>query len=271
MADTGSPSSRLRELCRDQRDRWLRGERVFVEAYLDRDPQLGNDEKLLLDLIYAEFCLREEVRESPTCDEYLQRFPHFAAQLRPLLELHHAVEMTKTYVAGNGKSQAPAAEFQASRGAGGANSADHNSGTQIAPTIPGYAILEELNRGGMGIIYKARQLGLNRIVALKMILTGPYASADDVARFRGEAQAAARLQHPNIVQIFHIGEHAGRPYFALEFVDGGNLGQQLAGTPLAPGEAAAISETLARAVQYAHEQNVLHRDLKPSNVLLQPV
>ena len=138
------------------------------------------------------------------------------------------------------------------------------------PAIPGFEVLEEISRGGMGIIYKARQLGLNRLVALKMILSGPYSTADEEARFRGEAEAAARLKHANIVQIFQIGEHAGYPYFALEFVDGGNLAKRLAGAPLPALQAAAICTTLARAVSYAHEQGVLHRDLKPANVLLEP-
>ena len=134
--------------------------------------------------------------------------------------------------------------------------------------IPGYEILGELGRGGMGVVYKARQVGLNRLVALKMVLAGAHAGEEELLRFRAEAEAVARLKHASIVQIYDIGEHEGRPYFALEFVDGGTLAQKLGGTPLPPREAAQLTELLAQAVACAHEQGVVHRDLKPANVLL---
>jgi hypothetical protein len=134
--------------------------------------------------------------------------------------------------------------------------------------IPGYEILGELGRGAMGVVYKARQTTLDRLVALKMILTGSYASEAERARFRTEAEAIARLQHPNIVQVHEVGEWAGCPFFSLEFCAGGNLGQKLNGTPLPSQDAARLVEALARAVHAAHEKNVIHRDLKPANVLL---
>jgi serine/threonine protein kinase/Tfp pilus assembly protein PilF len=136
------------------------------------------------------------------------------------------------------------------------------------PTLPGYEILEELGRGGMGVVYKARQVRANRIVALKMILSGSQASERDRARFRSEAEAIARLQHPNIVQIFEVGEHNGSPYFSLEFVGGGSLADHLRGTPLSALHAAQLLETLARAMHFAHQQGIVHRDLKPANILL---
>jgi serine/threonine protein kinase len=137
------------------------------------------------------------------------------------------------------------------------------------PDVPGYEILGELGRGGMGIVYQARQLGLGRTVALKTILTGIQAGPKDLARFRAEAAAIARLQHPNIVQIYDVGEAAGRPYFVLEFVAGGSLAQHLQGTPQPVRPAAQMVETLARAVHAAHANGVIHRDLKPANILLQ--
>jgi serine/threonine protein kinase len=134
--------------------------------------------------------------------------------------------------------------------------------------VPGYEILGVLGRGAMGVVYQARQLKAQRLVALKMILAGGHASPEELARFQVEAQAVARLQHPGIVQIFEVGEHDGRPFFSLEFCAGGSLNTKLAGTPLPPTEAVALVEKLAQAMQAAHDKGVLHRDLKPANVLL---
>jgi len=113
-----------------------------------------------------------------------------------------------------------------------------------------------------------KHIQLDRLVALKMILAGEYASANDLARFRTEAEAIARLAHANIVQVYEIGEHEGKPYFSLEYCGGGSLAQKLAGTPLVPREAATLVEKLARAMHAAHERGVIHRDLKPANILL---
>ena len=137
------------------------------------------------------------------------------------------------------------------------------------PVVPGYEILGELGRGGMGVVYRARQLGLQRTVALKMLLNGMQADPKDLARFRTESAAIARLQHPNIVQIYDVGEAAGRPYFVLEFVAGGSLADHLQGRPQPVRPAAQLVETLARALHAAHANGVIHRDLKPANVLLQ--
>jgi tetratricopeptide (TPR) repeat protein len=136
--------------------------------------------------------------------------------------------------------------------------------------VAGYEILGELGRGGMGVVYKARQLSLRRVVALKMILAGAHADSEELARFRSEAVVVARLQHPNIVQIHEIGEQDGRSYIALEFVEGGSLARKLAGKPLDGMQAAALVEVLARAMHYGHQRGVVHRDLKPANVLLTP-
>ncbi len=140
----------------------------------------------------------------------------------------------------------------------------------VLPVVPGFEILGELGRGGMGIVYKARQTSLNRVVALKMILAGAHASDVDRERFRKEASAVAALQHPGIVQIYEIGEHAGQPYLALEYVEGGSLAQKLAAqNDLMPArDCARLVEHLARSMHHAHALGVVHRDLKPANVLL---
>jgi tRNA A-37 threonylcarbamoyl transferase component Bud32 len=136
------------------------------------------------------------------------------------------------------------------------------------PPVAGYEILEVLGRGGMAVVYKARQQSLHRVVALKMVLAGAHASPEEVARFRIEAESVAQLHHPHIVQIHEVGQQEGCPYCSLEFVEGGTLAQKLHGTPLPPDEAARLTEKLARAVEFAHQHGIVHRDLKPGNVLL---
>ncbi len=134
--------------------------------------------------------------------------------------------------------------------------------------IGGYRVLGVIARGGMGVVYKARHVHLERLAAIKMILAGGHTSHTQLIRFRDEAQVIAGLQHPNIVQLFEVGEHNGLPYIALEYVDGGSLGHHAGGQPQSPREAAALTEVIARAVDFSHQQGVIHRDLKPANVLL---
>jgi WD40 repeat protein len=135
------------------------------------------------------------------------------------------------------------------------------------PAVPGYEIEGVLGRGGMGVVYQARDLSLARTVALKLILAGGHAGEQERQRFKAEAEAVARLRHPNIVQIHAVSEHEGRPFCALEYVEGGSLARRLAAGPLPPAEAAALVETLAGAVHHAHQRGIVHRDLKPGNIL----
>jgi eukaryotic-like serine/threonine-protein kinase len=139
------------------------------------------------------------------------------------------------------------------------------------PTVPGYEILEVIGAGGMGVVYKARHRSLDRVVALKMILSGAAATDAERWRFRSEAEAAARLHHPNIVQVYEVGEADGRPFLALEYVPGGSLAAHLTGHGLDPRHAAELVFQLAEAVRHAHEHGVVHRDLKPANILLSGV
>jgi len=134
---------------------------------------------------------------------------------------------------------------------------------------PGFILLQELGRGGAAVVYKSWQLGMERMVALKMILAGRNADHDIVDRFQAEARAVARLQHANIVQVYEVGTFNEIPYMAMEYVAGGNLQTLLTRQSIAPLQAAAFVETLARAVHFAHQQGIIHRDLKPANILLQ--
>jgi hypothetical protein len=137
--------------------------------------------------------------------------------------------------------------------------------------LPGYEILSELGRGGMGVVYKARQTTLKRLVALKTFLPGEQVRGEDLARFTVEAQSSGRLQHPNIVQVYDVGDSDGRPWFSLELVEGGTLEEKMELRRWSAKEAAQLIEILARAVHYAHARDVIHRDLKPSNILFAPL
>lgn len=134
--------------------------------------------------------------------------------------------------------------------------------------IGDYELLQELGRGGMGVVFKARQVSLDRIVALKMILRGEMASAADVARFRAEAEAAARINHPHIVPVYEVGEHKGQPYFSMKYIEGTTLAKRLSDGPLPPRAAAELLVPVCRAIAEAHRHGLLHRDLKPSNILI---
>jgi serine/threonine protein kinase len=252
-------STALREtLLTELRRRWEAGERVRVEALLNDRPELQADHALLLDLIYQEVILRESHGDQPVLAEYLQRFPHLVEQLQIQFALDGAVldqtdgDDTREF------KPAPPADQTLTGG----------DGQHDIPVVAGYQILGELGRGGMGVVYKAKDLQLDRLVAVKMIANGSIVEGQRRARFRGEAEAVARLQHPNIVQIHGIDEQDGRPFITLEYVDGGNLADRLKQGPLPVPEAARLIETLARAVEAAHEHDIIHRDLKPANILL---
>jgi serine/threonine protein kinase/formylglycine-generating enzyme required for sulfatase activity len=143
------------------------------------------------------------------------------------------------------------------------------AGAVTLPAIEGYEMLAELGRGGMGVVYQARQRKLGRTVALKMILAGGHAGKQDFIRFLAEAEAVAQLRHPNIVQLYEFGQHQDLPFFTLEFVAGGSLTERLREGPLLPKEAARLVEQLARGMAHAHQHGIIHRDLKPANILLQ--
>jgi serine/threonine-protein kinase len=251
-----SLADRVEVMRNEQRQCWLKGERVVAETYFALHPRLLGDPTSALQMVYNEVLLREAEDDGPRLVDYIRRFPQFTDQLTPLFEVHRALESDELLAAAEPSSERalPRSEPEA---------------TGPWPTVAGHEILGELGRGGMGVVYKARQVGLNRIVALKMILAGNHAVPAQLARFRAEAEAVARLHHPNIVQIHDVGEQDGRPYFSLEFVDGGSLAQELNGTPQPARPSAGLIQTLARAMHAAHQKGIVHRDLKPANVLLQ--
>jgi WD40 repeat protein len=242
-----------------------------VEYYLRHFPELKGDRQAVLLLLGVEFEHRCRGNAAVAPAELARRFPELQEEIQARLQTPlwnppaawetRPVEAAPTGVDPNRTTpESPAA---ASGGAG-----DGISSPGGHPTVPGYEILGVLGRGGMGVVYQARQVHLKRLVALKMILAVDQIGSEELARFRIEAEAVARLQHANIVQIFEVGNQGGRPYIALEFVEGGSLARKLARTPQTPRLAAELGEVLARAVHAAHRQGIVHRDLKPANVLL---
>jgi hypothetical protein len=202
-------------------------------------------------VIYGEFLVRRALGEAVEPAEYLDRFPQFAAGLRAQFALFAAMD-----TGASGTTEHPSAPPTEPSSAG-------QAAAGALTEVPGYEVLGELGRGGMGVVYPARHLRLNRPVALKMVLAGTHAGDEELARFRVEAEAVARLRHPNIVQIYEIGEADGKPFFALEFVEGGSLAGRLGGTPQPAGPTVELVETLARAMHYAHERGIVHRDRGP--------
>jgi eukaryotic-like serine/threonine-protein kinase len=244
----------LRLVLEHQRRDWRGGESTPVETYLAQHPPLRSSTQAVLDLIYNEIVLREENGERPLLEDYLRRFPELAPELRLQFDVEHVIQ----------SRSAPNEESDLTVLGAALPQSDRAS----IPSIPGYEVLGELGRGGMGLVYKARQLRLNRIVALKMILAGNHASPEARVRFLAEAESVAKLHHPHIVQIFAFGDCDGHPFFEMEYVAGGSLSDRLDGTPRPPRDAARLVETLARAIDEAHRLGIVHRDLKPANILL---
>lgn len=241
-------------LCTDQRERWLRGERPEIDEYFNifRSFQRGTEYEV--DILYNEFLMRREIGETPTVDEYRQRFPELAEQLQVQVNLRDALGMAISAGVNSGRKAV----------------ARLSSPTQWTPPF-GYEILGELGRGGMGVVYKARQISLQRLVAIKVIAADLAAEAGILARFQRERFLLAQLAHANVVMAYDAGESGGLQYFVMEFVDGASFAtllKQLGTLPLL--EACELIRQAAVGLQHIHEHGLVHRDIKPSNLLLTP-
>jgi hypothetical protein len=242
----------LREACAALERSLCAGEEGKAEDWFRTYPALATHKEAALELVYAEFVCREQLNQHPTPEEWYLRFPEWHVDLEQLFQVHQLAKGTSQLTTDDCLPTESINEF----------------GIGPGKRVGNYELLEEIGRGGMGVVFRARQIGLDRMVALKMILAGEYASPGELGRFRREAEAAARLQHPHIVQVHEVGQETGRPFLSLEYVDGGSLAKKLAGKPLPSREAALLVETLARAMHFAHQRGIIHRDLKPANVLL---
>lgn len=258
MADSSAGREELLErICIDQVRRWRSGQRVPAETYLLRYPQLQSDDHAAFEMIYGEYLLREERGERPSAEELRWRFPRYVDRLRRQVDLHEVLNSADP--GPRGGLVAPADPIDED------DDATESDGPVVAP---GFRILGELGRGGMGTVYKARQVSLKRTVAIKVLRAGACADAATTARFQAEAEAAARFQHPNIIQVFEVGEHDGVGYLVLEYAPGGSLDRRLEQALQEPRSSAQLIATLARAIHFAHDHGIIHRDLKPANILL---
>ena len=230
----------------DQSEHWRQGRKIGAAEYLARFAS-RLDREAAIDVIYADFLLREGYGENPQIEAFQQSFPQYADVLREQIGLHQAFQEPKQR--------------------------HDDGGAEVTDPAPSeleaqYQILDEIGRGGMGVVYRARQFGLNRLVALKMMRTIDCHNPELQARFRAEAEVVASLHHPGIVAVFDYGEHDGQPYLVMQLLEGGSLADCLTGVPWPPTEAAKLLALVARAVEFAHQRGVVHRDLKPANLLL---
>lgn len=237
-------------LCVDLVQRWHRGERVPVEAYLRQHPKLESG-GWAFELILTEVILRQEYGENPTLDEYLWRFPLFEERLRRHFTLHGGL-----------------ADAARSAGPSGSVAPSPDAASVEGPTsLPGFEIVERIGRGGMGIVYKAREVSLSRFVALKLLRDDHASAPDRLARFLREARTASALNHPGICTVHALSEHEGRPFIVMELIDGLTLRALIAHRPK-PDEVSRLISQAAVALAAAHAAGVVHRDIKPENIMV---
>ncbi len=234
------------------------GVATSCESIFANFPQVLLDKEAVLEVIYTEFVLRQELGQEVSTKEWIGRFPQWSRDLEELFQVHDLVSQ-----------DAPFGELSDSQS--GLESWIVGTDTQLSrPRIGNYEIIKEIGRGSMGTVFLARHRTLGREVAIKTVNERDAETPQVLERFRIEAEASAKLQHPNIVQIYEVGLHDRIPFFAMEYVASGNLAQAIHFRPINARDAARLTESLARAIHFAHLQGIVHRDLKPANILLAP-
>lgn len=258
-------------LCDEFERAFIAGETPLIETYLPRVDSRYRV-SLLTGLLGVEVDCRIARRELPTIEDYADRFPELSVEEMADARFPELAGAIRRLFDGH---QAPAELPIPTPIAGDAQSTSQNGGGTVSspirqgpPQIPGYRVGELLGHGGMGLVYRARQLSAHRDVALKVLLHGATATSDEMQRFRNEARAASRLDHPGIVAIYDVGPEGMLPYYSMALVEGPTLKHELEAGPFEPKRAANLLIDIAEAVQYGHDHGVIHRDLKPSNVLL---
>ncbi len=242
----------------DQYQRWLVGERIQAEEYLPLLPSGPDSDQAACDVIYGEYLLREQFGERPSVEEYRRRFPAQARLLSRQVELHQALANEDQH---DDEQDVPATYHSPLPGF---------AGSLPAPAgIPGYQILDILGRGGMGVVYRARQVNLDRVVALKVLEIKPDSDQDSLKRIQLEARVMAKLAHPHIVTVYDAGQVGNHFYFAMEYVPGIDLHRLIEQSgPLPVAQASEYMRQAALGLQHAHEHGLVHRDIKPSNLIV---
>lgn len=255
--DTRKPNNETERLLRSARSKIEqmveRGETDPALMVLRENPELATDTEAAIELIYAEFLALEEAGRFSDANSWLDKFPEHRVRLERLLKLHDFLSADKVGSLG-GLASSPSA-----------NDRSPEQDVALQPFAK-YELLGEIGRGGMGIVYRARQQGLGRVVALK-VLRSIESHPKVRQRFQQEAETVASLQHPNIVQVIEISLESGKEFLSMEFLGGGSLEAKLEQRAWSNHEIAALIQTLARAIHYAHERGIIHRDLKPANIL----
>lgn len=242
-----------------------------VELYLNRFPELRGQSSFVVDLLASEFSLRRRSEPGLSATEYEDRFPELMPELERQIAARSAVRDETTAPMSHASQLHDTDHESTLVPIAGSGSFQQQVVTDLPRRFGDYELLEKIGQGGMGVVFKARQPRLRRMVALKMIRSQELASPDELRRFYREANAAATFDHPGIVPVYEAGEHAGQPYFCMALVEGKSLALEVASGPLPPKLACQWMEKIAEAVHFAHQKGVIHRDLKPANILLQRV
>jgi serine/threonine protein kinase len=275
MVDSTDLSRLVLDLRSDQRRRWSEGRPRKVEEYLTEHPALAASEEALLDLIYSEACLREELGETIAENEYYDRFPHLKASLAHIFEVHRAVQPGASDASNHKFPQTVSSTMNiATRAPEGEAPIMRSADDPLVRLGPGsrlgdYRLLELLGEGGMGQVFKAEHVRMHRQVALKVIPSGRINAPQALSRFQREIEVVARLKHPNVVTAYDAREEQGTSFLVMELVEGRDLAKWVRSDGPFPVEKAVhCTLQVARGLAYAHQHGIVHRDVKPLNIML---